>query len=156
MLWDCGSRLSVVIPRTSNSLDLNTALREVVESIRALTSARFGGAATLGESGEVEEFVTSGITAAEHWGVVNWRDGLRLFENFRDLPASLRMRDMPGYLRTLGRSDGHCIAKHVATDPKSPVNTFSRAALFYRRTTANNSMAIDTDNWLAAHPRNGI
>ena len=98
------SRLSAASLRISASLDLNTVLREVVDSARTLTGARFGGVVTVGDSGQVQEFVTSGITAAEHQRVADWPDGLRIFEHFRDLPGPLRLRNLPEYLRSLGHS----------------------------------------------------
>ena len=98
------SSLSAAILRISGSLDLGTVLREVVDGARALTGARFGGVATLSDSGQVQEFVTSGITAAEHQRVADWPDGLRLFKHFRDLPGPLRLADLPTYLRSLGHS----------------------------------------------------
>ena len=100
------SRLTAAILRISESLDLGTVLREVVDGARALTGARFGGVVTLGESEQALEFVTSGITAAEHQRVAEWPDGLRLFEHFRDLPGPLRLRDFPGYVRSHGHSPG--------------------------------------------------
>ena len=45
------SRLSAAILRTSATLDLGTVLREVVDSARALTGARYGVIATLGDAG---------------------------------------------------------------------------------------------------------
>ena len=98
------SSLSAAILRISGSLDLGTVLREVVDGARALTGARFGGVATLSDSGQVQEFVTSGITVAEHQRVADWPDGLRLFKHFRDLPGPLRLADLPTYLRSLGHS----------------------------------------------------
>ena len=101
---DRSSRLISAILRISGSIDLGTVLREVVDGARALTGARFGGVVTLGESGQVQEFVTSGITAAEHRRVADWPDGLQIFEHFRDLPGPLRLADLPTYLRSLGHS----------------------------------------------------
>ena len=55
--WDRISRLTGAILRISESLDLGTFLREVVDGARALTGARFGGVATLG-----------GNCSAKPWG----------------------------------------------------------------------------------------
>ncbi len=41
-LEECFSRLSAALLRVSASLDLDTVLREVVDSARALTDARYG------------------------------------------------------------------------------------------------------------------
>ncbi len=83
------SRLTTAILRISESVDLGTVLREVVDGARAVTGARFGGVVTLGESEQILEFVTSGITDAEHQRVAEWPEGLRLYEHFRDLPGPL-------------------------------------------------------------------
>ncbi len=98
------SRLSTASLRISASLDINTVLREIVESARALTGARYGGIVTTGDSGEVEEFITSGYTPAEHRRMTDWREGPWLFEHFRDLRGALRLRDLASYVRSLGIS----------------------------------------------------
>ena len=79
-------------------------LHEVVESARALTGARYGAIATIDEAGVPQDFVTSGFTADEHRKLVEWPDGPRLFEYFRDLPGPLRLADVPEYVRSLGFS----------------------------------------------------
>ena len=79
-------------------------LNEVVESARALTGARYGAIATIDEAGVPQDFVTSGFTADEHRKLVEWPDGPRLFEYFRDLPGPLRLADVPEYVRSLGFS----------------------------------------------------
>ena len=88
--------------RISASLDLEIVLREVVESARALTGARLGGITTIDEAGAPQNFVTSGLTEAEHRGIAEWSDGPRLFERFRDLEGPLRSADFPAYLHALG------------------------------------------------------
>ena len=98
------SALSAASLRISASLDLETVLNEVVESARALTGARYGAIATIDEAGAPQDFVTSGFTADEHRHIVEWPDGPRLFEFFRDLPGPLRIPDVPAYVRALGFS----------------------------------------------------
>ena len=88
--------------RISASLDLETVLREVVESARSLTGARFGAITTIDEAGAPQDFVTSGITEAEHRAMVEWSDGPRLFEHFRDLPGPIRIADVSAYVQELG------------------------------------------------------
>ena len=98
------SRLSAAILRISQSLDLATVLEEVVESARALTGARSGVITTIDERGEVQDFVTSGLSPEEHRKMVEWPDGQRLFEHLRDQAKPLRVADLPSYLRSLGLS----------------------------------------------------
>ena len=98
------SRLSAAVLRVSSSLDLDTVLREVVDSARALTGARYGVIATVDDAGGVEDFVTSGFTPAEEARMAAWPDGPRLFGHFRDLAAPVRLADLPAYVRALGLS----------------------------------------------------
>ena len=98
------SALSAASLRISASLDLDTVLDEVAQSARALTGARYSAIATTEEGGRPQDFVTSGLTPEEHRQLVEWPDGPRLFEHFRDLSGPLRIADMPGYLRSLGFS----------------------------------------------------
>ena len=98
------SRLSAASARISASLDLNTVLQEVVDSARALIGARCGVIATIGEDGQAQDFVSSGITPEEHRQLEAWPDGPRLFEHLRELRTPLRLRDLPSYARSLGFS----------------------------------------------------
>ena len=87
------------------SLDLDTVLREVVESARALTGARYGAIVTIDDHGMPDNFFTSGLSEEEHEVMEAWKpDGVRLFEHLRDLPGSVRVPDMPAYVRSLGFS----------------------------------------------------
>ena len=98
------SRLSAAILRISQSLDVATVLQEVVESARALTGARSGVITTIDEQGEVQDFVTSGLSPEEYRKMVEWSDGRRLFEHLRDQAKPLRVADLPSYLDSLGLS----------------------------------------------------
>ena len=82
------SRLSAAILRISASADLDTVLHEVVESARALTGARYGGMTTLDDSGQLQDFVSSGCTPEERRQLAEWPDGPRVFEHFRDHPET--------------------------------------------------------------------
>ena len=96
------SGLTAALLRISASLDLDTVLREVIESARALTGARYGAIATIDETGAPQDFVTSGLTEDEHRRLAEWPDGQRVFEHFRDLPGPLRLPDAPAYVHALG------------------------------------------------------
>ncbi len=103
-LRDRISRLSAAILRISASLELTTVLQEVVDSARVLTDARYGVITTVDDAGQARDFVSSGLTPEEHEQLVRWPEGPRLFEHFRDLPAPLRLRDVPAFIRSLGFS----------------------------------------------------
>ena len=89
------STLSAAMLRISASLDLDTALHEIVESARALTGARYGAITTIDEAGWPRDFVTSGFSAEEHRRLMEWPDGPRLFEHIRDLSVRCASRTCP-------------------------------------------------------------
>ncbi len=78
------SALSAASLRISASLDLETVLREVVESARSLTGARFGAIATIDEAGAPQDFVTSGFTDEEHRAMVTAIAAASVFEGRKD------------------------------------------------------------------------
>ena len=105
------SKLSAACLRINSSLDIGIVLREIVESVRALTGAHYGMITTTGDLGEVQEFVSSGFTPAEHRQLQAWPVGPRLFEHLRDLPGPLRVSDFQGYARSLGYSSHPLLPK---------------------------------------------
>ncbi|MDD9993732.1 MAG: response regulator [Rhodospirillales bacterium] len=100
------SSLSAAILRISASLDVETVLREVVDSARALTGARCGVIATIDEAGQAQEFIISGLSPEEEQQVGAWPDAMQLFEHLRSLDAPLRLADLGDYVRTLGLAPG--------------------------------------------------
>ncbi len=76
----------------------------MVESARALTTARHGLIVTVGDSGQAQEFFSSGVEPDVHRRLEQWPDGPRLFEHFRDLPGALRLDSLPEYAESLGFS----------------------------------------------------
>ncbi|MDE0193895.1 MAG: response regulator [Gammaproteobacteria bacterium] len=94
--------LSAATLRIIGSLDLDTVLREIVESARALTGARTGVIATVDEAGRHADVHFSGLTPDEERELDAWPDGGRLFEHLRHLPGPLRLADYPSYVRSLG------------------------------------------------------
>ena len=101
---DQTSRLCAAILRIRASLDLNTILEEIVESARALTESRYGAITTTDDSGQFQDFFISGVTPEEQQQLLEWPDGPRVFEHFRDLPGVLRAKNLPAYVRSLGYS----------------------------------------------------
>ena len=97
--------MSAAILRISASLDVDTVLREVIDSARALTGARYGIITTVDENGEVQDFISSGFTDEEHRQFEQWPHGPRLFEHLRDMQEVLRLEDLSAYVRSLGYSE---------------------------------------------------
>ena len=111
------SKLNAAVLRISSSLDLDTVLREVVASARALTDARYGVITTIDKTGQAQGLVTSGLTPDEHRQLAAWPDGRRLFEHLRDLPGAIRLRDLPAYVRSLGFSSDLIRSKTLQGTP---------------------------------------
>ena len=100
------SSLSAAVLRISASLDVDTVLREVVESARALTGARYGVIATVDEGGVAQGHVASGLTPEEARRMAAWPDAMRLFAHLRALDGPLRLADLDEYVRSLGLAPG--------------------------------------------------
>ena len=111
------SSLSGAVLRISASLDVGTVLREVVDSARALTGARYGAITTIDEAGRPQDFVTSGLTADEQRQLEAWPHAMRFFEHLRDLPGPLRLPDLPAYLRSLGYADVLALSRTLQATP---------------------------------------
>ena len=114
---ESGHTLNAAILRMSTSLDLDTVLREVVESARRLTGARYGIIATIDESGVPQEFVYSGFTSEEYRELGGWTGGIPLFEHLRDLPGPLRVADLAGYVHSLGIAPARMFSKTFQGTP---------------------------------------
>ena len=98
------SRLCEAILRIGASLELDIILREIVENARELADARYGLIATADATGKIEGVVMSGFTPEESQQILDWPDGLQIFEHFRELPGVLRLTDLSVYLGSLGHS----------------------------------------------------
>ena len=93
--------LSEAILRINENLDFCSVLEEVAYSARILTGARYGGITVLDDSGQLEEFVTSGLTAEEHKDLAELPESAQFFEYLNGVNEPLRVVDLPGYMRSL-------------------------------------------------------
>ena len=105
VLRECLSRLIEVSLRIKESLDFDTVLQGVLDSARSLTEARYGVIAVVDDAGQVENFLSSGMTAEEAAQLWNLPGGMRLFEYLGGISAPLRLADLPGHLSSLGLPD---------------------------------------------------
>ena len=103
-LRERSSSLNAAILRISASLDPDTVINEVVDSARALTSARYGAITTIDDAGGLQDIVFSGMSPEQLRRLTDWPDGPRLFEHLRDLETPLRLADMAAWIRSLGFS----------------------------------------------------
>ena len=77
-------------------------LQGVLDSACSLTGARYGVITLLDESGRIQDFVTSGLTAEERQRFVELPEGLMLFEHLSRIAEPLRLRDFHSHTRALG------------------------------------------------------
>ena len=101
-LRDRLTRLSEASLRINESLDLDAVLQGVLDSARSLTDASYGALVLLDDSGQVEDFLSSGLTAEESQGMWDLADGMRFFELLTATEGPLRLRDMLGYITSQG------------------------------------------------------
>ena len=100
-----GDRLSRMIQastRITETLDLDSVLQGVVDGACCLTGARHGGVTALDDAGELQHFITSGLTSEERQALVDLPGGLEFFQYLSSLPKPLRVGDFSGYARQAG------------------------------------------------------
>ena len=134
MLRDRVSGLSGAIARISASLDLDTVLHEVVDAARALTGARCGCIATTDGAGQLEDFVTSGVTPEQHQRLLDLPQGRNVWEYLLEDPRPLRLTDLPSHLSSHG----------LPVDPVLP-RTFLGAPIRYQGVQVGNFCLGDRD-----------
>ena len=111
------STLSAAVLRVNSSLDLDTVLREILASTRDLAGARYGVITSIDETGQPQDYVTSGFSPDEERQLMGWPPGLRFFEHLRDLPGPLRLTDLPTYIRSIGYDPAPILPKTFQATP---------------------------------------
>ena len=96
------SRLSEASLRINESLDFDTVLQGVLDAARSLSDARYGVMTVLEDDGQMQDFLSSGLTAEESEQLWLMPDGLRIFESLTDVSHPLRLPDLVDYVRDLG------------------------------------------------------
>ena len=117
------TRLSEASLRISDSLDLDTVLREVLESARFLTGARYAVITILDRAGQMDNFLASGLTAEETEGLWALSEGLKFFEYLGSLPRLLRVADFAVHARAVGLPEFR---------PPFPMSSFLTSPLRHR------------------------
>lgn len=89
------------------SLDLEVALREIVEAAVQLVDARFGAMGIIGEGGRLAEFIPVGLTAEEISRIHHWPEGKGLLGALITDPKPLRLPDLGEHSLSSGFPAGH-------------------------------------------------
>ena len=98
-LRDRLSRLSKASLRINESLDFDAVLQSVLDSARSLTGARFGILTLLDNTGQADDYLSSGLTPQEAQALWDLPDALTLFEHLGNIPEPLRLPDLIGHIR---------------------------------------------------------
>ena len=101
------SKLSQASLRVSETLDFNTVLQEVIDNARDLTDARYGALLTYEQSGGIEDFITSGISAQEIGRLKVSPRGLGLLGYMNEIREPLRLADISEHPSSVGFPENH-------------------------------------------------
>ena len=99
------SRLSEASLRINESLDVDAVLQGVLDSARSLTGASYGAFVLLDDSGEIEDFLSSGLTAEESQRMWDLPNGMPIFELLSSTDRPLRLADIVDHVRSQGYPD---------------------------------------------------
>ena len=96
------SRLSEASHRINESLDFDTVLTGVLDSACALTGAKYGVITLFNDAGQVQDFVTHGVTSDAAQMFWNMPRHLKFFDHLGKISQPLRVADFHNYVRALG------------------------------------------------------
>ena len=136
-LRDRLSRLSEASLHITEDLDLDAVLQGVLDGARSLTGARMGGVTILDDSGQLQDFLTSGLTDEDHQRFVNLPGGPEFFAYLSSLPEPLRLADFSAYTTALGLPE--------IGPPLGPVGSFLGAPIRLRGVRAGNLYLSDKE-----------
>ena len=131
------SRLSEASLHITEDLDLDAVLQGVLDGARSLTGARMGGVTILDDSGQLQDFITSGLTDEDHQRFVNLPGGPEFFAYLRGLPEPLRLADFSAHTTALGLPE--------IGPPLGPVGSFLGAPIRLRGVRAGNLYLSDKE-----------
>ncbi len=99
------SRLSQASLRINESLDFDEVLQGALDSARSLTSARYGVMTLLDDGGQVQDFLSSGLSTEESELLWLMPEGLRIFQALTGISEPVRLPDLVEHVRALGFRD---------------------------------------------------
>ena len=101
------SKLSEASLRVSETLDVNTVLKEVIDNARDLTDARYGALLTYEQAGGMQDFITSGLSAEEIERLNVMPKGLGLLGYMNEIREPLRLADISSHPSSVGFPENH-------------------------------------------------
>lgn len=95
------------VVEVGRSLDLETALKQIVEAAVTLVDARYGALGVIGEGGRLVEFIPVGLDDAEIAAIHHWPEGRGLLGSLITDPRPLRLPDISASPLSSGFPAGH-------------------------------------------------
>ena len=99
--------MSEVSRRITESWNLDTVLQEVVDGARSLTDARYGAVGVFDDSGQVRQFITSGMTPEERQLLGSLPQGLGILGYLNEIREPLRLADLTSHAQSVGFPENH-------------------------------------------------
>jgi len=93
------SRLSRASLRINESLDFDAVLQSVLDSACSLTGAGYGVLTLLDETGQADDFLSSGFTSQEAQGLWDLPGHMKLFEHVGNIPEPFHLPDLISHIR---------------------------------------------------------
>ena len=106
-LKDRLKKLSEATLRNSENLDFGVVLQEIVDNSRSLTGARYGALLTYDETGAIQDFTTSGLSAKELELLKTSTKGLGLLGSLNQVSKPLRISDIASHPSSVGFPENH-------------------------------------------------
>ena len=108
----------VQITRTINQeRDLEGGLEALLENTQAITSAKYAALSVFGEDGQIESFLTRGMSEAEQQAIGRLPEGQGLLGHIHEQAESLRLADMSEHPASVGFPEGHPPMKSLLAVP---------------------------------------
>ena len=101
------ARMSEVNRRIAEIWDPDAVLQEIVHGARSLTDARYGAVGVFDGSGQIGEFITSGITPEQRRLLGSLPKGLGLLGYLNEIQEPLRLADLTQHSRSVGFPENH-------------------------------------------------
>ena len=101
------SKLSEASRQVSANLDVNSVLQEVIDNARYLTGARYGALLTYTQSGDIQDFITSGLSSDETRLLTTSPQGRGLLGHMNEIREPLRLADIASHPSSVGFPDNH-------------------------------------------------
>ncbi len=145
------ARLGQASLRITEDLDLDTVLQGVVDGARSLTGARHGGLTALDEQGQLENFITSGLSTEEHRMLQELPGGMEFFTYLGRLAMPLRVADFSAHTQGLGLPEIGPPLGPVGSFLQTPIRLRSRqlGTIYLSDKTGGEEFSRDDEETLA-------